>query len=140
MNERAKRHSWQVGWRATLKDLRRSLSRDKRDQSSELLPTSPPPVSTRHRITITARPRHHVSVAVSKALLFYVHASNQQCRQYRASAPKTRLLLGVGLIAWGAIGLYTTDTAEKAFDMVPSEEDKKKLDQSIPKIRVVEKE
>ncbi|KAL1621285.1 hypothetical protein SLS56_009279 [Neofusicoccum ribis] len=59
---------------------------------------------------------------------------------YRASAPKTRLLLGAGLIAWGAIGLYTTETAEKAFDMVPSEEDKKKLDQALPKISVVEKE
>lgn len=111
-------------------------ARSKLRASSNLTPL----VSTRHRVTITARPRHHVSVAVSKALLFYAHASNQQCRQYRASAPKTRLLLGVGLIAWGAIGLYTTDTAEKAFDMVPSEEDKKKLDQSIPKIRVVEKE
>ncbi|KAH7036273.1 hypothetical protein B0J12DRAFT_744424 [Macrophomina phaseolina] len=59
---------------------------------------------------------------------------------YRASAPKTRLILGLGLIAWGAIGLYTTDTTEKAFNMVPTEEDKKKLDQSIPKIRVVDKE
>ncbi|KAL1635724.1 hypothetical protein SLS58_010087 [Diplodia intermedia] len=61
-------------------------------------------------------------------------------QKYRSSAPKTRLLFGLGLLAWGTIGLYSTQATERAFDMVPTDEDKRKLDQAIPKISVVDKE
>lgn len=96
--------------------------------------------STGHRPNIPASGRSNVALAVSDVSSALLRNAHPRCRTYRSSAPKTRLLLGLGLIAWGTIGLYSTDTAEKAFDMVPTDEDKKKLDQSIPKIRVVDKE
>ncbi|KAL1386301.1 hypothetical protein HDK64DRAFT_339071 [Phyllosticta capitalensis] len=55
---------------------------------------------------------------------------------YRASAPKTKLLVGAGLMAWGAVGLFSTPKTEEAFNMVPTAEDKSKL----PSIHVVDKE
>ncbi|KAF2138042.1 uncharacterized protein K452DRAFT_291082 [Aplosporella prunicola CBS 121167] len=61
-------------------------------------------------------------------------------QKYRATAPKTRLLLGVGLMAYGAFGLFASDEAEKAFNMVPTEEEKKRLDSAMPKIHIVDQD
>lgn len=35
--------------------------------------------------------------------------------------------------------LYLSDIAEKKLDLVPTEEDKRKLDEMVPKIRVIER-
>lgn len=61
-------------------------------------------------------------------------------QSYRNLAPKTRLILGGGIMAWGAFGLFVSDKAEQAFGLVPTEQDKEKLQDSIPKIHFVEKE
>ncbi|KAK8159785.1 hypothetical protein IWX90DRAFT_489205 [Phyllosticta citrichinensis] len=57
-------------------------------------------------------------------------------QNYRAAAPKTKLLVGVGLMAWGGFGLLSSGKTEEALSLVPTEEDKSKL----PSIHVVDKQ
>lgn len=61
-------------------------------------------------------------------------------QSYRNLAPKTRLLVGGGIMVWGAAGLLISDKAEQAFGFVPTEQDKEKLQEAIPKLHFVEKE
>lgn len=61
-------------------------------------------------------------------------------QSYRNLAPKTRLLVGGGIIVWGALGLFISDRAEQAFGLVPTEQDKENLQHAMPKIHFVEKE
>ncbi|KAK6531645.1 hypothetical protein TWF694_002823 [Orbilia ellipsospora] len=57
------------------------------------------------------------------------------------SLPKSsRFALGGGLIAYGLVGEYLTDRAAEAFGLTPTEQDKQKLKELIPRISVVEKE
>ncbi|KAJ8071791.1 hypothetical protein OCU04_002105 [Sclerotinia nivalis] len=55
---------------------------------------------------------------------------------FRALPPRTRAMIGASFIAWGTIGLYLSETAEKKLGFEPTEQDKAKM----PKITVVEKE
>jgi hypothetical protein len=59
---------------------------------------------------------------------------------FKSLDPKMRLGLGAGLIAWGTIGLYLSDTAEKKLGFEPSDEDKEKLKAITPRITIVERE
>jgi len=43
-------------------------------------------------------------------------------------------------MTYAGAGLLLTDKAEEVFDMVPTEEDKLRLQSSIPKIRLVDKD
>jgi len=43
-------------------------------------------------------------------------------------------------MAYGLVGGFLTDKVEEKFDMVPTEEDKKKLRGLVPRITVVEKD
>jgi len=61
-------------------------------------------------------------------------------QSYKASAPRTRLLLGLGIITWGGLGLLFTDQAEKKFNMVPTEKDREKLEEVMPRITILERE
>ncbi|KAK2591787.1 hypothetical protein QQS21_010518 [Conoideocrella luteorostrata] len=47
--------------------------------------------------------------------------------------------VGVGVIAWGVIGLYLSDKAEEKFGYSPSEKDKEELWKWTPNITTVEK-
>jgi hypothetical protein len=60
-------------------------------------------------------------------------------RAYTNLAPKTRLGVGVAIIAWGCAGLYLSDKAEEKFGYTPTEEDKSALRDMAPKITTVEK-
>ncbi|KAF3034822.1 hypothetical protein E8E11_000086 [Didymella keratinophila] len=42
---------------------------------------------------------------------------------YRGLTPKTRMFMGVGIMAWAGFGLLVTDQIEKRFDMTPDEKD-----------------
>ncbi|TGO87478.1 hypothetical protein BPOR_0223g00050 [Botrytis porri] len=55
---------------------------------------------------------------------------------FRALPSRTRAMIGASFIAWGTIGLYLSDTAEKKLGFEPTEQDKAKM----PKFTVVEKE
>ncbi|MCJ1400892.1 hypothetical protein MMC11_004103 [Xylographa trunciseda] len=59
---------------------------------------------------------------------------------YTALTPRTRLLVGLGIITWGGLGLLVTDQAEKKFNMVPTERDREKLEEVMPRITIVERE
>jgi hypothetical protein len=60
-------------------------------------------------------------------------------RAYKNLSPKTRLGVGIAVIAWGAGGLMLTDPLEKSLGLTPTEEDKAELDKYTPKIITVEK-
>jgi hypothetical protein len=57
---------------------------------------------------------------------------------YTSLSPKTRLMVGGGIIGYACLGLFLSDTAEEKLGFTPSEEDKKRLREALPKIRVVE--
>jgi len=61
-------------------------------------------------------------------------------QSYRNLSFGARLGVGVGFIAWSAIGLYLSDRTEEKLGFKPTEQDKATLDRYIPKIQVVEKE
>jgi len=44
------------------------------------------------------------------------------------------------VIVYAGLGLLLTDVAEEKFDLVPSEEDKRRLKELVPKVRVVDRE
>lgn len=69
----------------------------------------------------------------------YPHRTNFD-RSYRNLTPKTRLFIGVGIMAYAGFGLLASDQAEKSFGFTPTEQDRERLRTSVPKIRVVEKE
>ncbi|KAL7938092.1 hypothetical protein V8C35DRAFT_276489 [Trichoderma chlorosporum] len=58
---------------------------------------------------------------------------------YNNLTPKTRLGVGVAIIAWGCAGLYLSDRAEEKFGFTPTEEDKAELRNMTPKITTVDK-
>ena len=60
-------------------------------------------------------------------------------RSYRKLAPRTRLYLGIGIMIWAGLGIILTDRAEEKFDLVPTEKDKERLEEAVPRIRFVER-
>jgi len=62
------------------------------------------------------------------------------CRAFRNLTPRTHALVGLSLLAWGTIGLYLSDTAEKKFGFEPSEKEKQELEKVLPRITVVDRE
>ncbi|SMQ50306.1 unnamed protein product [Zymoseptoria tritici ST99CH_3D1] len=61
-------------------------------------------------------------------------------QSYRNLSPRTRMIAGGGVIVWGIVGILISDRAEKSFDLVPTDEDRRKLKEAIPKLHMVEKE
>lgn len=61
-------------------------------------------------------------------------------RAYKGLSPKAKLGVGVGLLAWGVVGLYVSDHAEEKYGFTPSEKDKADLEMMKPKISFVDKE
>jgi hypothetical protein len=57
-------------------------------------------------------------------------------RWYKSLTPKTRIIIGSGIIAYAGIGLYLSDKAEERLGLVPS--DKDKLNEAPPQIITVE--
>jgi hypothetical protein len=69
-----------------------------------------------------------------------MEAHTHKLRAYKNLSPKTRLGVGVAILAWGAGGLMLADTVEETLGLTPTEEDKAKLDKYTPKIITVEKD
>ncbi|EMD64744.1 hypothetical protein GGP41_002980 [Bipolaris sorokiniana] len=53
--------------------------------------------------------------------------------------PKTRMIIGVGVMAYAGVGLYISDVAEEKLGYTPTEKDKEQLKEALPKISAVEK-
>lgn len=61
-------------------------------------------------------------------------------RKFRALPPLTRASIGTAFLAWGTLGLYFSDTAEKKLGFSPSESDREALEGIVPRLVVVERE
>ncbi|KAL2189539.1 hypothetical protein L209DRAFT_749372 [Thermothelomyces heterothallicus CBS 203.75] len=60
-------------------------------------------------------------------------------KAYTNLPPKTKLAVGVGLVAWGLLGLTFGDKVESKLGFTPTEADKAELEKLAPKIHVVER-
>ncbi|KAL2208867.1 hypothetical protein CC79DRAFT_1332032 [Sarocladium strictum] len=60
-------------------------------------------------------------------------------KAFRNLSPATRAGVGVGIIAWGAAGLYLTPAVEEKMGLTPSEQDTAELEKYKPRIVTVEK-
>lgn len=53
---------------------------------------------------------------------------------------RTRLLIGGGIMGYAMLGMFLSDKAEQSFGLTPTEQDKQRLKESVPKIHFVERE
>lgn len=60
-------------------------------------------------------------------------------QSYRALAPRTRLFIGGGIMAYAAFGLLASDQAEQMLGWTATEEDRKRLKEEMPKVHVVDR-
>ncbi|KAF2623637.1 hypothetical protein BU25DRAFT_461729 [Macroventuria anomochaeta] len=58
---------------------------------------------------------------------------------YKGLAPKTRMIMGVGIMAYAGFGLLISDEIEQRFGMTPTEQDYEEVRRLVPKISTVEK-
>ncbi|RMY00399.1 hypothetical protein D0867_11762 [Hortaea werneckii] len=59
---------------------------------------------------------------------------------YRALSTRTRLLIGGGIMTYAVAGMFLSDKAEQFFGFEPTDQDRKRLQDSIPKIHAVDRE
>ncbi|TRX98344.1 hypothetical protein FHL15_000989 [Xylaria flabelliformis] len=59
-------------------------------------------------------------------------------QSFRNLSPKARIGIGLGLLAWGAVGLQLSDGAEERY-FKPTEEDRAALRQIAPRITTVDR-
>ncbi|KAI0909316.1 hypothetical protein F4824DRAFT_461401 [Ustulina deusta] len=59
-------------------------------------------------------------------------------QSFRNLSPKTRIGVGLGLLAWGVIGLQLSDRAEERY-FKPTEEDHAQLREMSPRITTVDR-
>jgi len=59
---------------------------------------------------------------------------------YRSLSPRTRLIIGGGIMAYAGFGLLVSDKAEQILGFTPTEEDKRKLQEVLPKVHLVGKD
>jgi len=60
-------------------------------------------------------------------------------QSYRNLAPRTRLFIGGGIMAYAAFGLLASDQAEQLLGWTATEEDRKRLKEELPKVHIVDK-
>ncbi len=61
-------------------------------------------------------------------------------QSYRSLAPRTRLIIGGGIMAYAAFGLLASDQAEKFLGWTATDEDRKRLKEELPKVHVVDRD
>lgn len=61
-------------------------------------------------------------------------------QSFRNLSPRARVGVGLGLLAWGAIGLHLSDRAEERYGLTPTEDDKAALAKVLPRITAVDRE
>jgi len=61
-------------------------------------------------------------------------------RSFRNLPQRTRIGVGLAFLAWGAVGLYISDNAERKLGFEPSQKDKEALEAVVPKITLVERD
>lgn len=71
---------------------------------------------------------HEASETIYTNSMFPLLFRRKISRSYRSLSPKTRLLLGVGLMTYAGIGMYWTPKIEEALGMVPTKQEQEELD------------
>ena len=66
--------------------------------------------------------------------------ANQSARSYRLLSTRTRLIIGVGIMTYAGFGILVSDKAEQVFGFVPTEQDKQRLQEAIPKVHALDRE
>ncbi|KAK8128273.1 hypothetical protein PG984_009381 [Apiospora sp. TS-2023a] len=61
-------------------------------------------------------------------------------QSFRNLSPRMRLGVGLGLLAWGAVGLQLSDRAEDKYGFKASDEEKARLRQLAPRIVTVDRD
>lgn len=61
-------------------------------------------------------------------------------QSYRAIAPRTRLMVGVGVMAYATFGLFAADKIEEVYGYTPTEEQKREVQDMVPKIHFVDRQ
>ncbi|KAI8938398.1 hypothetical protein NX059_004294 [Plenodomus lindquistii] len=58
---------------------------------------------------------------------------------FKGIPPKTRIFIGVGIMAYAGAGLYLSDKVEERYGLTPTESDREELRNALPKVAIVEK-
>lgn len=59
---------------------------------------------------------------------------------YRSLSTRTRLIVGGGIMSYAVFGLFVSDKAEQVLGLVPTEDDKRRLNEALPKIHRIDRE
>jgi len=59
---------------------------------------------------------------------------------YRSLSQRTRLIIGGSIITYALAGMFLSDKAEQALGLVPTDQDKQRLNEAMPKIHAVDRE
>ena len=60
-------------------------------------------------------------------------------QSYRNLAPRTRLIIGGGVMAYAAFGLMASDQAEQLLGWTATDEDLQRLKEDLPKVLVIDR-
>ncbi|KAI9710113.1 MAG: hypothetical protein M1820_002915 [Bogoriella megaspora] len=60
-------------------------------------------------------------------------------QSYNNLNPRTRLIFGVSVLAWGSAGLFFSDSIESLLGFTPTEKDKVAVEKYMPKVSAVNK-
>lgn len=60
-------------------------------------------------------------------------------RKYLALTPRTRIIIGLGVMTYAGAALFLSDRAEETFNLKATEEEKRRLNEMIPKIRTIDR-
>jgi len=102
-------------------------------------PTTNTNNTTTPRLTVLWNPRHLASSIKQAVVLQAKFAKMSLWQSYRALAPRTRLFIGGGIMAYAAFGLLASDQAEQLLGWTATEEDRKRLKEEMPKVHVVDR-
>lgn len=61
-------------------------------------------------------------------------------QSFRSLQPRTRMYIGIGIMAYSTLGLVFSSKAEQSLGLIPTEKDHEVLREMVPKIRTVEGE
>jgi hypothetical protein len=98
-----------------------------------------PPQAFSNTILAEQTQPQHGRLTVRTPLDDYTSCHLTPHRWYKGLNPKTRIMIGVGVMAYAGAGLFLSDKMEEKLGLTPTEKDREELRNSLPKITTVEK-
>ncbi|KAK5138162.1 hypothetical protein LTR08_004857 [Meristemomyces frigidus] len=59
---------------------------------------------------------------------------------YRILSTRTRLLIGGSVMAYAGFGIFASDLMESYFGLTPTDQDRQRLKEAMPKIHTIDRE